>query len=241
MNSIYKMEIKKNHKDEIIRLQDLCKVYNMGSEKVSAVCDVNFDIKKGEFVAIVGPSGSGKSTMMNMVGALDLATKGDIYLDGMDIEHISESNLAQIRGKKIGFIFQTFNLIPTLNALENVELPMIFQGISKYKRRERAKKLLEEVKLSHRLYHLPSELSGGERQRVAIARALANDPEVILADEPTGNLDSKTGEEILKMFMELNKQGKTIVMITHDNLLASKARRIIRLKDGQVVGIETKK
>jgi len=170
-----------------------------------------------------------------MVGALDLATNGEILLDGIDIEHVSESRLAQIRGKRIGFIFQTFNLIPTLNALENVALPMMFQGIPARKRIERARKLLTEVKLSHRMYHLPNELSGGERQRVAIARALANDPEVILADEPTGNLDSKTGEEILNMFIELNKQGKTIIMITHDNNLAKRAQRIIRLKDGMIV------
>jgi putative ABC transport system ATP-binding protein len=151
---------------------------------------------------------------------------------------LSESRLAQIRGKRIGFIFQTFNLIPTLNALENVALPMIFQGVSKGRRIERAKKLLLDVKLSHRMHHLPNELSGGERQRVAIARALANDPEVILADEPTGNLDSKTGEEIMNMFMELNNNGKTIIMITHDNELAKRAKRIIRLKDGKVISQE---
>jgi putative ABC transport system ATP-binding protein len=229
------IKIQKNHEDELIRLQDLCKKYKMGEPVVQAVCNVNLSINKGEFVAIVGPSGSGKSTMMNMVGALDLATEGDIFLEGIDIEHITESELAQIRGRKIGFIFQTFNLIPTLNAIENVGLPMIFQGVPAWKRNERAKKLLTDVKLAHRMYHLPNELSGGERQRVAIARALANDPDVILADEPTGNLDSKTGEEILSMFMELNKQGKTIIMITHDNNLAKKAKRIIKLKDGIIV------
>ena len=220
---------------DVIRLKDVCKSYQMGETLVKAVCDVNVSIKKGDFVAIVGPSGSGKSTMMNMVGALDLATKGDIFLDDLNIEKVSESKLAQIRGKRIGFIFQTFNLIPTLNAMENVALPMIFQNISRGKRLERAKKLLKEVKLEHRMYHLPNELSGGERQRVAIARALANDPEVILADEPTGNLDSKTGEEILKMFIELNKKGKTIIMITHDNNLAKRAQRIIRIRDGKLV------
>jgi putative ABC transport system ATP-binding protein len=192
------------------------------------------DIKKGDFVAIVGPSGSGKSTMMNLVGALDLASKGDIFLDGMNIEHLPESDLAQIRGKKIGFVFQTFNLIPTLTALENVMLPMMFQNVNKAEREERATKLLEKVKLGHRLNHLPGELSGGERQRVAIARALANNPEVILADEPTGNLDSKTGEEILEMFINLNKEGKTIIMVTHDKELAKKARHIVRLKDGRI-------
>jgi putative ABC transport system ATP-binding protein len=225
---------KKNEK-EIIRLDNICKTYRMGSAVINAVCDASLTINKGEFVAIVGPSGSGKSTMMNMVGALDLASKGEIFLDGIDIEHLAESSLAQIRGKRIGFIFQTFNLIPTLNALENVALPMLFQGVSRVKRIEKARLLLKEVKLEKRMYHLPNELSGGERQRVAIARALANDPEVILADEPTGNLDSKTGEEILNMFIELNKKGKTIIMITHDNNLAKRAQRIIRLSDGKIV------
>ncbi len=220
---------------ELIKLENVSKNYRMGESIVKAVSDVNLSIKEGEFVAIVGPSGSGKSTVMNLVGALDLASKGDIYLGNLDIEKVSESQLAQIRGKRIGFIFQTFNLIPTLNALENVALPMVFQGVSRYKRMERARKLIKDVKLEHRMFHLPNELSGGERQRVAIARALANDPEVILADEPTGNLDSKTGEEILNMFLELNKQGKTIIMITHDQNLAKKAQRIIRLKDGMVV------
>ena len=220
---------------EIIRLDNISKTYQMGSTQIKAVDGASLVIKKGEFVAIVGPSGSGKSTMMNMVGALDLASKGDIYLDNINIEKVSESQLAQIRGKRIGFIFQTFNLIPTLNAIENVALPMTFQNIPRYKRIERARELLKEVKLEHRMYHLPNELSGGERQRVAIARALANDPEVILADEPTGNLDSKTGEEILNMFMDLNKKGKTIIMITHDQNLAKRAQRMIKLKDGMIV------
>jgi len=208
----------------------------MGESVVKAVQDANLEIKQGEFVAIVGPSGSGKSTMMNLVGALDLASFGDIYLDSLDIEHLEESELAQIRGKKIGFIFQTFNLMPTLNALDNVALPMMFQGIEKEEREERAEKLLRDVGLGHRLNHLPNELSGGERQRVAIARALANDPDIILADEPTGNLDSKTGEDILKMFIELNKKGKTIIVVTHDNELAKNAKRIVRIKDGKIEG-----
>ncbi|MFA5258545.1 MAG: ABC transporter ATP-binding protein [Candidatus Pacearchaeota archaeon] len=222
-------------KNEIIRLDNICKTYRMGNSVIQAVYDASLTINKGEFVAITGPSGSGKSTMMNMVGALDLASEGEILLDGIDIEHLAESRLAQIRGRRIGFIFQTFNLIPTLNAIENVALPMIFQGVPKKSRMERAKLLLKEVKLEKRMYHLPNELSGGERQRVAIARALANDPEVILADEPTGNLDSKTGEEILNMFIELNKKGKTIIMITHDNNLAKRAQRIIRIRDGKIV------
>jgi putative ABC transport system ATP-binding protein len=185
-------------------------------------------------VAIVGPSGSGKSTMMNLVGALDLATEGDIFLGEQNIEHLDESDLAQIRGKKIGFVFQSFNLIPTLSAMENVMLPMLFQDVEKEEREERARQLLEKVHLSHRLNHLPNELSGGERQRVAIARALANDPEIILADEPTGNLDSRTGAEILEMFSQLNKEGKTIIFITHDNELAKRAERVVRIKDGEI-------
>lgn len=220
--------------ENIIQLNDVCKNYQMGEETVRAVCNASLEIKKGDFVAIVGPSGSGKSTMMNLVGALDLATKGDIFLDNLNIEHVSESELAQIRGRKIGFVFQTFNLIPTLTALENVTLPMMFQNVDKEEREDKARKLLEKVKLGHRLNHLPGELSGGERQRVAIARALANDPEVILADEPTGNLDSKTGQEILEMFIKLNKEGKTVIMVTHDKELAKKAKHIVRLKDGRI-------
>ncbi|OGJ13361.1 macrolide ABC transporter ATP-binding protein [Candidatus Pacearchaeota archaeon RBG_19FT_COMBO_34_9] len=220
---------------ELIKLQNVCKDYEMGDSIVKAICNINLVIKQGEFIAILGPSGSGKSTMMNMVGALDLTTRGDIFLRGIDIEHISESELAQIRGKDIGFVFQTFNLIPTLTALENVMLPMLFHDYPRKERFERAEKLLERVGLSHRLSHFPNELSGGERQRVAIARALANEPKIILADEPTGNLDSKTGEEIITFFSELNKEGKTIIIVTHDNEVAKKAKRIIRIKDGQII------
>ena len=222
--------------ENIIQLKNVCKNYQMGDSIVKAVCDVDLAIKKGDFVAIIGPSGSGKSTMMNLVGALDLASKGDIFLDNINIEHLEESDLAQIRGKRIGFVFQTFNLIPTLTALENVMLPMIFQGVPKNERLERATQLLEKVKLSHRMRHLPSELSGGERQRVAIARALANNPEVILADEPTGNLDSKTGEEIIDIFINLNKEGRTIIVVTHDLEIAKHANHIIKLKDGGIIG-----
>jgi len=220
--------------EEIIRLDDVSRRYEMGEEIVNAACNINLTINKGEFIAITGPSGSGKSTMMNLVGALDLASSGEIYLDKIDIEHLEESELAQIRGKKIGFIFQTFNLIPTLTAMDNVSLPLLFQGVEKDERDERARELLESVGLGHRLNHLPNELSGGERQRVAIARALANDPEIILADEPTGNLDSKTGQEILELFKKLNKEGKTVIMVTHDPNLAKKANRIVKLKDGRI-------
>lgn len=207
----------------------------MGETIVKALDKVNVDIKKGDFVVIVGPSGSGKSTMMNMVGALDLANVGEIYLDGQDIEKMEESELAQIRGKKIGFVFQTFNLIPTLTAIENVAMPMIFQGVPKRERIERAEGILQSVKLTHRRNHLPNELSGGERQRVAIGRALANNPEVILADEPTGSLDSKTGLEIMNLFKELNKKGKTVILVTHDLNLVKYGNKTIKLKDGKVV------
>ncbi len=222
-------------KQTIIKLDNVHKDYKMGDSIVQAVEGINLEIKKGDFIVIIGPSGSGKSTMMNMVGALDLATEGDIFLDGQNIEHLEESELAQIRGRKIGFVFQTFNLIPTLTALGNIELPMIFQGIDKDERIERAEKILENVRLSHRKNHLPNELSGGERQRVAIGRALANDPEVILADEPTGNLDTKTGAEIMKLFKDLNKKGKTIILVTHDINLLNHAQKILKIQDGKIV------
>src|SRR3989344_618221 len=217
-----------------LELKNVRKTYKMGDAIINAVEDVSLQIKKGEFVVIIGPSGSGKSTMMNMVGALDLATKGEIYLGGQDIEHLEESELAQIRGRKIGFVFQTFNLIPTLTALENIALPMIFQGINSEERIIRAEKILHDVKLSHRRDHLPNELSGGERQRVAIGRALSNNPEVILADEPTGNLDSKTGLEIMNLFDDLNKKGKTIILVTHDLNLVKYASKVLKIRDGKI-------
>jgi len=221
-------------KKEIIELENVCRYYKIGHSVVKAAQNVDLKIKRGDFVAIVGPSGSGKSTLMNLVGALDLATKGNIFLDDENIEHLEESELAQIRGERIGFIFQTFNLIPTLTALENVTLPMFFQNVPRVEREERARKLLAQLGLKERANHLPSELSGGEMQRVAIARALANDPEVVLADEPTGNLDTKTGAKVLDILKELNKQGKTIIVVTHDIEMAKKANRIIRLKDGKI-------
>jgi putative ABC transport system ATP-binding protein len=220
---------------EIIKLKNVKKHYHLGEEFVKAVDGIDITINKGDFVAIVGPSGSGKSTTMNLVGALDLATTGDIFLDNINIEELGESELAQIRGRKIGFVFQTFNLIPTLTAMENVMLPMIFQGVPYEARAKRAKELLDEIGLGHRLDHLPKQLSGGERQRVAISRALANDPEVILADEPTGNLDSKRGEEVAQMFNKFSKQGKTIILVTHDMDVAKHAHKIYKLKDGKVV------
>lgn len=221
--------------EEIIKLRDVFKFYQLGESVVKAVDGVDLTIKKGDFIAIVGPSGSGKSTMMNMVGALDIATKGDIFLDKINIEHLEESQLAQIRGRRVGFIFQTFNLVPTLTALENVMLPMVFQRIPLSERQRRARELLTEIGLGHRLRHLPGELSGGERQRVAICRALANDPEVILADEPTGNLDSRKGEEVVEMLNDLSEKGKTIIMVTHDLDMARHADKIYKLKDGKIV------
>ena len=222
-------------KDMIIKLDNVWKIYQMGEVKVEALRGLSLEIKKGEFVAIMGPSGSGKSTAVNMIGCLDVPTKGHIYLDQHDISKLSESDLAQIRGKKIGFIFQQFNLLNTLSALENVALPMLFQNTDRETRLKTAKKLLEMVELGDRLNHKPNELSGGQQQRVAIARSLSNDPEVVLADEPTGNLDSKTGEIVIKFLEKLNKEGKTVIMVSHDANVARHAQRIEHLKDGRVV------
>ena len=222
-------------KDTIIKLDNVWKTYQMGKVKVNALRGLNLEIRKGEFIAIMGPSGSGKSTAVNMVGALDIPTKGKIYLEKHDISKLPESDLAQIRGKKIGFIFQQFNLINTLSALENVTLPMIFQDMGRDERLETGKNLLQMVGLQERIDHKPTELSGGEQQRVAIARSLANDPEVVLADEPTGNLDSKTGQMVIKFLGDLNKKGKTIIIVTHDTNVAKYAHRIEFLKDGKII------
>lgn len=219
----------------LIKLQDVYKIYAMEGVSVPAINGVSVEINKGDFVALIGPSGSGKSTAMNLVGCLDTATKGDIFLGKHNISHLSESDLAQIRGKQIGFIFQTFNLIPSLSALDNVALPMMFQGISRSQRQSKAKEVLEQVGLANRMYHLPNQLSGGQRQRVAIARALINDPEIILADEPTGNLDTKTGDEIMKVLQDLHTKGKTIILVTHNPELTKLANKVIKLKDGKVV------
>ena len=225
----------------IIELKDVAKYYNLGENIVKALDGIDISIEKGDFVAIMGPSGSGKSTGMNLTGSLDLPTKGKIFLDGEDIKNLDESELAQVRGKKIGFIFQQFNLIPNLTAKENVMLPMLFQDIDEEIRMEKAEELLKLVKLEDRMDHYPNQISGGEQQRVAIARALANDPEVILADEPTGNLDTKTGEKVLEFLNKLNDKGKTIVMITHNPNLARKhAKKIYFLKDGKIERIEKK-
>jgi len=223
----------------IIELKDVWKIYKMGQVEVPALQGLNFVIKKGEFVAIMGPSGSGKSTAMNLIGCLDIPTRGKIFLDGQDIAKLSESALAQIRGRKIGFIFQQFNLIATLTALENVMLPMAFQDVPREKRISRAMKNLKIVGLSDRMNHKPNELSGGQQQRVAIARSLVNDPEVILADEPTGNLDSKSGLEFIDFLHRLNKkEKKTIVIVTHDAKVAAHAKRIAILQDGKIIKIK---
>ncbi len=220
----------------VIELQDVWKIYIMGKVDVVALSGMNLRINKGEFVAIMGPSGSGKSTSMNMIGCLDVPTKGKILLDGRDISKMSESGLAQIRGKKIGFIFQQFNLIGNLSAMENVMLPMMFQNIPEKHRVQKATELLTLVELGDRINHKPTELSGGQQQRVAIARSLANDPEVILADEPTGNLDSKTGENVIRFLQKLHKENKkTIVMVTHDEDLAKHAQRVEYLRDGKII------
>jgi len=227
-------------KKSIIKVENVWKTYQMGKVEVNALTGLNLDIKEKEFVAIMGPSGSGKSTCVNMVGALDVPTKGRIILEGKDISKLEESDLAQIRGRVIGFIFQQFNLIQTLTAIENVMLPMVFQDTTEEFREARAKKLLEMVGLGDRMNHRPSELSGGEQQRVAIARSLANDPDVIIADEPTGNLDSKTGEQVVAVLCQLHiKEGKTIVMVTHDIHVAKCADRIEHIFDGHIVKTTT--
>ncbi|MFH0869837.1 MAG: ABC transporter ATP-binding protein [archaeon] len=222
--------------DTILELKEVWKIYKMGDAEVSALSGLNLTVRKGEFLSIMGPSGSGKSTAMNMIGCLDVPSKGHIFLECKDISMMSESDLAQIRGKKIGFIFQQFNLISTLTALENVTLPMIFQETPRADRIIKAKRLLEMVGLGDRMYHKPNELSGGQQQRVAIARSLANDPEVILADEPTGNLDSKTGGTVMDFLRKLHEnEGKTIIMVTHDEDVAKNADRIEYLRDGKIV------
>jgi len=223
-------------KKTVIELKDVWKTYPLGSVPVNALKGINIKVYPGDFIIILGKSGSGKSTLMNMVGALDIPSRGQIFLDGKDIASFNESDLAQIRGKKIGFVFQQFNLLPTVSAIENVTLPMMFQNIPKNEREKKAKKLLDLVGLKKRMKHKPTELSGGEQQRVAIARALANETEVLLADEPTGNLDSKTGKQIMALLSKLHKKDKkTIILVTHDINLVKYAHRTIYLKDGLVL------
>ncbi len=218
----------------IITMTDITKVYSVGGEEVRALDGANLTIREGEFVSIIGPSGSGKSTLMNIIGCLDVADSGEYILDGQSVEQYSEEELARIRNKKIGFVFQNFNLLSRMSALANVELPLIYQRIHLPERKQRAQQALDRVGLSDRSGHKPAELSGGQQQRVAIARALATDPAILLADEPTGNLDSKTGEDIMTLFHELHRAGDTIVLITHNEEIARQAQRRIRIMDGRV-------
>ena len=218
----------------MIVLRDVCKTYQVGDEIVRALDHASLTVQDGEFVSIIGPSGSGKSTMMNIIGCLDTADSGEYLLDDIPIEDYTENELAQIRSRKIGFVFQSFNLIPQLTAQENVELPLIYQRVRRSERRRRVAEALERVQLTGRRHHLPSELSGGQQQRVAIARAIAAHPSLILADEPTGNLDSHTGQDIMSIFHELHESGNTIVLITHDDAVARQAQRSIHILDGRV-------
>ena len=220
--------------EPIIELKDIKKEYKIGTEEIHALSGVTLNIYKNEYVALMGPSGSGKSTLMNMLGCLDSPTSGEYILNKLAVAQMSDNELAEVRNKQIGFVFQTFNLLPRCTTLENVMLPLVYAGIEKTKREEMAKKVLEQVGLGNRMTHKPNELSGGQRQRVAIARALVNNPAIILADEPTGNLDSKTSVEIMGLLEEIHKNGNTIILVTHEEDIAAHAHRIVRLKDGKV-------
>lgn len=219
----------------LIEIKDMYKIYNPGENEVRAIDGVNLTIEHGEFVAIIGQSGSGKSTLMNMLGLLDVPTSGKYLLNGKDVDGLSDDELSEIRNKEIGFIFQGFNLVTSLTAVENVELPLVYRGMKKDERNRLAIEALDRVGLSHRLDHLPKQMSGGQQQRVAIARAVAARPPIILADEPTGNLDSHSGVEVMKILHELHEEGRTVILITHDNDIANEAQRIIRIQDGQIV------
>ncbi len=218
----------------LIEVRDVTKLYVMGTEELYALKGVSVNIAKNEYVAIMGPSGSGKSTLMNILGCLDTPTSGEYFLNGKNVSEMDDDELAEIRNKEIGFVFQTFNLLPRSNALHNVELPLVYRGMSRSDRLERAEQALVDVGLQDRMKHKPNELSGGQRQRVAIARALVNDPSIILADEPTGNLDSKTGQEIMELLETLNMQGNTIIIVTHEEEIAQHARRIVKIRDGDI-------
>ncbi len=219
----------------LIKTINISKIYEIGQEKIKALDGISFSVEENEYLSIMGPSGSGKSTLMNLLGCLDTPTDGSYFLKGKEVAKYNDNQLADIRNKEIGFVFQTFNLLPRASALHNVELPLIYSGISWKKRRELTLQALEEVGLADRIHHKPSELSGGQRQRVAIARALVNQPSILFADEPTGNLDSKTGEEILELFNSLHKTGNTIVVVTHEEYIAQRSKRVVRLLDGRIV------
>jgi len=225
----------------IIQSKNLWKIYKLGEQEVEALRGITLTVSKNEFIAIMGPSGSGKSTLMNLIGCLDTPTKGKYYLKGDLVSNLSENELAYIRNREIGFVFQVFNLLPRATAFHNVEIPLIYKGTAKKEREKKTRKALEMVEMEHRMYHRPSELSGGERQRVAIARSLVNEPSILLADEPTGNLDSKTGQEILNLFHKIHTQGNTVIIVTHDRDIAHRAQRIIHLKDGIIEREERKK
>ena len=218
----------------MISVKDLRKTYQMGSQLVHALQSVSLDIRVNEYVALMGPSGSGKSTLMNLLGCLDTPTAGEYFLNGINVSTMTDDQLAEVRNKEIGFVFQTFNLLPRLTALENVALPLVYSGLGRSARHEKARKALEAVSLADRMTHKPNEMSGGQRQRVAIARALVNDPAIILADEPTGNLDTKTSLEIMEIFDEIHHQGNTIILVTHEQEISEYAQRVIRLRDGLV-------
>jgi putative ABC transport system ATP-binding protein len=218
----------------LIDIRDITKVYDMGEERVRALDGVSLGIERGEYVAIMGPSGSGKSTLMNLVGCLDTPTSGSYVLNGREVAQMTDDELAQIRNQEIGFVFQTFNLLPRTTALQQVELPLVYTGVPRKDRHERAVRALQAVGLGDRMGHQPNEMSGGQRQRVAVARALINNPSILLADEPTGNLDSQTGTEIMALFDELNRRGNTIILVTHEEDIAAHARRIVRLRDGKI-------
>jgi len=219
----------------MIKIKGISKVYSMGDIEVNALMDVNLRIGDGEFVSVMGPSGSGKSTLMNILGCLDKPTSGKFFLDGKDVSGLDDDALAGIRNKKIGFVFQSFNLLPRMTALHNVELPLIYSGIRREQRIQKAMKALEKVNLTDRVMHQPNELSGGQRQRVAIARTLVNNPSIILADEPTGNLDSKSGQEIMEIFKLLNREGVTILLVTHEKNIAEYSKRIVTFRDGRII------
>ena len=225
----------------VIKTIDLAKMYQMGAEEVHALRGIDVEIRKGEYVAIMGPSGSGKSTLMNLIGCLDTPSAGQYWLAGRLVSELDDDELAYIRNKEIGFVFQTFNLLPRATALHNVELPLIYNGTPAEERLEKAKLALARVELTERMHHKPNELSGGQRQRVAIARALVNSPSIVLADEPTGNLDSRTGEEIMALFANLHSQGNTIILVTHENDVAQRAHRIIHIRDGKIASDEAVK